>query len=942
MDPLMFLVLVLAAIAEAKPLDQIKPGPITSSQSEAMPTPTFGPLDRPSPIALAEDIFSTFLVPSKNPELIVTSTVTPIVAVRTTSTISGVMQILPSPGTLHPETLGTVLTTLDMLGHATNPPVIQTQIPSPTKLISPASVTLRTGSIESTPISHNIFQPIATDSPPSVFSTRPDHPVPRKGIKSQTEPLSTNKFYSNFYLGSQTAQTWTHPYSLSWVKGGGSLKSWGMSITQLDASQKVYGPDASANPVGYFTHPLGILSLVLSSSELKSSTCLTTDSLTSMSANVNLHPDDSAPAQIVFPLVQGMGFVTAVFNSGTPTLESATLFRTFTKFSSAPKPCVSKFKMILEDDTTWLLYAYSPSGADLDFTVVSNDLIQATSEFEGTIQIAKIPSTDTTAEHLYDAACGAFATSVDISGSADGESGSYTFSFAKGGLANTTLAMFALPHHISSLSPETSASVSTLQLETTTKGKATAIIADSWTMLEKLPTDMGFGPWNPQMQKKKYALSAATIKVIHTVACSEISQNMTKQTDLDSIYFSGKALAKFAGITYTLQELLGDPAMAQAGLENLKDSFALFSSNTNKFPLLYESAWKGIVSSATYSTGDPGVDFGNTYYNDHHFHYGYFILTAAIIGSMDPSWVSVNKAYVNTLVRDIANPSELDPYFPVSRSFDWYHGHSWAHGLYESFDGKDQESSSEDSMSAYALKMWGHVSGDSNMEARGNLQLAINARSIQNYYLYLRDNMVEPRKFTGNRVAGIMFENKIDYTTFFGSRPELIHGIHMLPLLPSSGLTRTQPFVQQEWDDFFSQGRVDSAQGGWKSLLYANLAFIDAKSSWNYFSSSTFNDATLDGGASRTWYMALAAGNLLLSLSPPSRANRHRIRWQRLTRSLRAGESSLPGPTSSAVSYEMTRIPLLYPSPTLRLNASVGLVMPLLHRPPQYLQAKLL
>jgi endo-1,3(4)-beta-glucanase len=58
---------------------------------------------------------------------------------------------------------------------------------------------------------------------------------------------------------------------------------------------------------------------------------------------------------------------------------------------------------------------------------------------------------------------------------------------------------------------------------------------------------------------------------------------------------------------------------------------------------------------------------------------------------------------VNTLVRDIANPSTLDSYFPVSRMFDWYHGHSWAHGLYETFDGKDEESSSEDTMSAYAM-----------------------------------------------------------------------------------------------------------------------------------------------------------------------------------------------------------------------------------------------
>src|ERR1700733_10250554 len=94
--------------------------------------------------------------------------------------------------------------------------------------------------------------------------------------------------------------------------------------------------------------------------------------------------------------------------------------------------------------------------------------------------------------------------------------------------------------------------------------------------------------------------------------------------------------------------------------------------------------------------------------------YGYFIYAASIIGTLDPTWLKANKAWVNTLVRDIANPSPLDHFFPVSRNFDWYHGHSWAHGLYETFDGKDEESSSEDAMSAYALKLWGRAIGDSN------------------------------------------------------------------------------------------------------------------------------------------------------------------------------------------------------------------------------------
>lgn len=63
-------------------------------------------------------------------------------------------------------------------------------------------------------------------------------------------------------------------------------------------------------------------------------------------------------------------------------------------------------------------------------------------------------------------------------------------------------------------------------------------------------------------------------------------------------------------------------------------------------------------------------------------------MAAAVIAYLDPSWLADNQDYVNSLARDISNPSTQDPYFPVSRCFDWYHGHSWAHGLFETADGK--------------------------------------------------------------------------------------------------------------------------------------------------------------------------------------------------------------------------------------------------------------
>lgn len=45
--------------------------------------------------------------------------------------------------------------------------------------------------------------------------------------------------------------------------------------------------------------------------------------------------------------------------------------------------------------------------------------------------------------------------------------------------------------------------------------------------------------------------------------------------------------------------------------------------------------------------------------------------------------------------------------------------------------------------------------------------LAIQARSFQNYFLMESTNTVQPPEIINNKVTGILFENKIDWATYF-------------------------------------------------------------------------------------------------------------------------------------------------------------------------------
>lgn len=119
-------------------------------------------------------------------------------------------------------------------------------------------------------------------------------------------------------------------------------------------------------------------------------------------------------------------------------------------------------------------------------------------------------------------------------------------------------------------------------------------------------------------------------------------------------------------------------------------------------------------------------------------------------------------------------------------------------------------------------------------------------------------NTIQPAQFVPNFVTGILFMNKADHTTYFGTNEEYIEGIHMIPLTPISPFIRLKPFVAAEWAAKLASiiGSVDS---GWKGILMANLAISDPTTAWNFFTIG-FQQSWLDDGASLTWYLAFTAG----------------------------------------------------------------------------------
>lgn len=103
-----------------------------------------------------------------------------------------------------------------------------------------------------------------------------------------------------------------------------------------------------------------------------------------------------------------------------------------------------------------------------------------------------------------------------------------------------------------------------------------------------------------------------------------------------------------------------------------------------------------------------------------------------------------------------------------------------------------------------------------------------------------------------------MFENKLHHTTWFGSKPELIHGIHMIPICPITTYARGKQFVIEEWNRFSRDDYIPTEKS-WTSLLKGNQATFDPETSYEFFASDRFDPGYLMDGESRTYYLIYSA-----------------------------------------------------------------------------------
>ncbi|KAG5095988.1 hypothetical protein JHK84_051576 [Glycine max] len=596
-----------------------------------------------------------------------------------------------------------------------------------------------------------------------------------------SSPLPTNSFFQNFVIPNGSQAEYIHPYLVK------------TSNSSLSASY----------PLLLFTTALLYQSFVpditISSTQTHSN---------QQNREISSYSDlsvtlDIPSSNLRFFLSRGSPFITASVTS--PTSLSITTVHTIVSLSSNDDNN-TKYTLKLNNTQIWLIYTSSP--IYLNHDGASNI---TSKPFSGIIRVAALPDSNSKSVAILDK----FSSCYPLSGNATlVEPFRVVYQWQKE--SSGDLLMLAHPLHVKLLSNSQVTVLKDFKYRSI-DGDLVGVVGDSWV----LETDPIPVTWysNKGVDKDSYdEVVSALVKDVQELNSSAIGTS--------SSYFYGKRVGRAARLALIAEEVSFSNVVPTIK-KFLKESIEPWLDGTfqgNSF--LYENKWGGLVTKQ--GSTDSTADFGFGVYNDHHYHLGYFLYGIAVLAKIDPQWGQKYKPQVYSLATDFMNLGQrYNKFYPRLRCFDLYKLHSWAAGLTEFEDGRNQESTSEAVNAYYSAALVGLAYGDSSLVDTGSTLVALEILAAQTWWhVKVEDNLYEEEFAKDNKIVGVLWANKRDSKLWWASAEcrECRLGIQVLPLLPiTETLFSDADYVKElvEWTVPFLSSQ------GWKGMTYALQGIYD-------------------------------------------------------------------------------------------------------------------
>ena len=269
-------------------------------------------------------------------------------------------------------------------------------------------------------------------------------------------------------------------------------------------------------------------------------------------------------------------------------------------------------------------------------------------------------------------------------------------------------------------------------------------------------------------------------------------------------YWGGKGLLQMAFAMMAARELGADASFSLARKrlqETLEDWLTYRPGEDSRF-FAFVPKWGGLVGIA------PSYD--SETFNDHHFHYGYFTYSGALLCLVDRDFAQMFGPMLRLLAKDYANWKRDDPRFPFLRTFDPWAGHSFAGGMGDG-NGNGQESSSEAMQGWGGMFLLGLALGDDEMTAAAAFGYAVESRAVAEYWFDRDRENIDRARYRHPYCCNLTCHG-VGWWTFFSGDPAWMHAIQWLPDTPALDyLSEDIAFAKWDWETMWASKEI----GGW-------------------------------------------------------------------------------------------------------------------------------
>ena len=276
-------------------------------------------------------------------------------------------------------------------------------------------------------------------------------------------------------------------------------------------------------------------------------------------------------------------------------------------------------------------------------------------------------------------------------------------------------------------------------------------------------------------------------------------------------YWGGKGLTQMAHyMTFALQ--MGDTATFRMAKQRLKDilvNWYTYTPGEERFYFARYPKWGALIGM------DPSYDSDT--FNDHHFHFGYFVYASALLCMLDDDFRANYGPMAREVARDYANwqRSADEPWF---RTFNPYCGHSFAGGLGNAGNGNGQESSSEAIQGWGGLWLLGAALQDPEMLEAGIMGYTLETRATAEYWFDRKRRNIDFTKYQHPYCCNLTMQG-VGWWTWFSGDPVWMHSIQWLPISPvlTNFFSEDLPFARWDYTQMYATkevGDYEAPQGG--------------------------------------------------------------------------------------------------------------------------------